>query len=35
VVNITIGHEYALADVPQAHRDVEARKTTGSVIFNP
>lgn len=34
-VKITIGHEYALRDLPQAHRDVEARKTTGSVIFMP
>ena len=34
-VKITIGHEYALRDLPQAHRDVEARKTTGSVIFIP
>lgn len=34
-VKITIGHEYPLRDVPQAHRDVEARKTAGSVIFIP
>ncbi len=34
-VKITIGHEYALRNLPQAHADVEARKTTGSVIFNP
>jgi NADPH2:quinone reductase len=34
-VKITIGHEYAMHDIPQAHRDVEARKTTGSVIFIP
>lgn len=34
-VRITIGHEYPLRDLPQAHRDVEARKTTGSVIFIP
>ncbi|MGE3246714.1 MAG: quinone oxidoreductase [Beijerinckiaceae bacterium] len=34
-VKITIGHEYALRDLPQGHRDVEARKTAGSVIFVP
>lgn len=27
--------EYALADAAQAHRDLEARKTTGSVILRP
>ncbi len=34
-VKITIGGEYSLHDLPRGHRDVEARKTTGSVVFNP
>ena len=32
-VKIRIDQRYALADVQQAHRDLEARKTTGSTIF--
>lgn len=32
-VKIHIAQRYALADVQQAHRDLEARKTTGSTIF--
>jgi NADPH2:quinone reductase len=32
-VQIHIAQRYALADVKQAHRDLEARKTTGSSIF--
>jgi NADPH2:quinone reductase len=34
-VKIEINHEYALRDAAQAHRDVEARKTTGSVVLLP
>ena len=34
-VKIEIGRTYALADVQQVHRDLEARKTTGSVIMTP
>jgi len=34
-IKINIKHRYALADVAQAHRDLEARKTTGSVILLP
>ncbi|MFN7003291.1 MAG: quinone oxidoreductase family protein [Roseinatronobacter sp.] len=34
-VGITIGGEYALADVAQAHRDMEARATTGSLVLIP
>jgi len=34
-VKITIGRTYPLRDLPQAHRDVEARKTTGSVVLTP
>lgn len=34
-VNISIAQSYALADAVQAHRDLEARKTTGSTILIP
>ncbi|MEQ9814691.1 MAG: quinone oxidoreductase [Azospirillaceae bacterium] len=34
-VTITINQEYALKDAAQAHRDLEARKTTGSTILLP
>lgn len=34
-VRIEIGQRYALADIAQAHRDLEARKTTGSTIILP
>ena len=35
VIDVTIGHRYALEDVAQAHRDLEARKTVGSSILIP
>jgi NADPH2:quinone reductase len=34
-VKIRIDQRYALADVAQAHRDLEARKTTGCSILLP
>ncbi|MDH3266915.1 MAG: quinone oxidoreductase [Gammaproteobacteria bacterium] len=34
-VNVRIGQTYALQDTAQAHRDIEARKTTGSTILRP
>ena len=34
-VKIEINQRYALRDVAQAHRDLEARKTTGSTILVP
>ena len=34
-VKIEINQRYALADVQQAHRDLESRKTTGSTILIP
>ena len=34
-VRIPIDQEYALADVAQAHRDLEARKTTGASVLKP
>jgi NADPH2:quinone reductase len=30
-----IGQRYALAEAAQAHRDLEARKTTGSTVLLP
>jgi NADPH2:quinone reductase len=33
VVNISINQRYPLSEAAQAHRDLEARKTTGSTIF--
>ena len=32
-IKATIGQRYALEDIAQAHRDLEARKTTGSTII--
>jgi NADPH2:quinone reductase len=32
-VKITINQTYPLREAAQAHRDLEARKTTGSTIF--
>ncbi len=34
-VKIEVNQNYALADAAQAHRDLEARKTTGSTILVP
>ncbi len=34
-VRIEINQRYALADVQQAHRDLEGRKTTGSTVLIP
>jgi NADPH2:quinone reductase len=34
-VTIRIGQRYALADVAQAHRDLEARRTTGCSVLLP
>ncbi len=34
-VKIEVNHRYALKDAVQAHRDLQARKTTGSTIFIP
>jgi NADPH2:quinone reductase len=35
VIDITINQRYALKDVAQAHRDLEARKTCGSTVLIP
>jgi len=32
-IKIEIGQEYALRDAPRAHADLEARKTTGSIVL--
>ncbi len=34
-VKVTVGQEYALTDAAQAHRDLEARRTTGSTLLVP
>jgi NADPH2:quinone reductase len=34
-VRIEVNNRYALKDAVQAHRDLQARKTTGSTILNP
>jgi NADPH2:quinone reductase len=34
-VKITVNHTYALKDAAQAHRDLESRKTTGSIVLLP
>jgi NADPH2:quinone reductase len=34
-VKIEINHTYTLKDAAQAHRDLEARKTTGSIVMLP
>ena len=34
-VKIEVNQTYPLAEAAQAHRDLEARKTTGSTIFVP
>jgi NADPH2:quinone reductase len=34
-VKIRIAQRYPLAEVAQAHRDLEARKTTGSSVLIP
>jgi NADPH2:quinone reductase len=35
VLRVRIGQRYALADAAQAHRDLEARRTTGSTVLIP
>ena len=34
-IKIEVNHSYPLREAAQAHRDVEARKTTGSVVLIP
>lgn len=34
-VKIEVNHRYALSEVAQAHTDLEARKTTGSIVLLP
>jgi NADPH2:quinone reductase len=34
-IKIEINHVYPLREAAQAHRDLEARKTTGSVVLIP
>lgn len=35
VVKVQVNHTYPLKDAAQAHRDLEARKTTGSIVLLP
>ena len=35
LVKIQIGHRYPLKDAAEAHRDLQARKTTGATILIP
>lgn len=35
IVRIAVNHTYPLKDAAQAHRDLEGRKTTGSVVLLP
>ena len=35
VLRVRVGQRYALADAAQAHRDLEARRTTGSTVLIP
>jgi NADPH2:quinone reductase len=35
IVRINVNHTYALKDAAQAHRDLEGRKTTGSIVLLP
>ena len=34
-IEVTISHRYRLADSAQAHRDLQGRKTIGSVVLIP
>jgi NADPH:quinone reductase len=34
-VSIAVNRRYALRDAADAHRDLEARKTTGSIVLVP
>lgn len=34
-ISIAVNHRYALAEAAAAHRDLEARKTTGSIVLLP
>jgi NADPH2:quinone reductase len=34
-VRIDVNQTYALRDAAQAHRDLEARRTTGCTVLNP
>jgi NADPH2:quinone reductase len=34
-IEVAVQQTYALRDAAQAHRDLEARRTTGSTVFIP
>ena len=35
LVRVEIGQRYPLSDAAQAHRDLEARRTTGATVLLP
>ncbi|HZT47935.1 MAG TPA: zinc-binding dehydrogenase, partial [Hyphomicrobiaceae bacterium] len=35
IVKINVNHTYPLKDAAKAHADLEARKTTGSIVLLP
>ena len=35
VVKINVNHTYPLQEAAQAHKDLESRKTTGSIVLLP
>ena len=35
IVKVKVNHVYALKDAARAHSDLEARKTTGSIVLVP
>jgi len=34
-VKIEVNHKYSLREASRAHRDLAARKTTGSIVLEP
>ena len=34
-IRIAISHTYPLREAPRAHADLEARRTTGSIVLIP
>jgi NADPH2:quinone reductase len=34
-IKISVSQTYPLREAAQAHRDLEARKTTGSIVLTP
>jgi NADPH2:quinone reductase len=34
-IEVTVSRRYPLAEAADAHRDLQARKTTGSIVLEP